>query len=414
MTSRPFSRRDFYICLALVAVAALVRFPRLGTPSVEYFDEVYHAKTALEYLEGQPPTEWVHPPTAKLLVAIGVGAFGFVPWAWRLAPAFAGTLLAPVFFLLARTALRTERAALLASVLLLLDGVYLVQSRIAMTNIFAVLFQVSTVLFVLRSALRQRLPLLGMTLAGISLGLALSTRWTSLFAAAFSGLLLVALRRKRLLRPREISLTLLAFGLLPLALYGLSYVPWFLQGHALGELWPLQKAIWNYHATLQAEHPYFSSWYTWPLLVRPTWYHWSQENGFVEGIVALGNPLLWWASVPLTIWALATGVRRRDPALLFGGLGFCCLYLPWGLSPRTLNYNHYLFEAIPYSCLSAGIALDRLWNTPNGLVARGYVALCALWFIYFFPLLTAIPIPEDWFFATVGGWRPWTWLPTWS
>ncbi len=283
-----------------------------------------------------------------------------------------------------------------------------------MTNIFAVLFQVATVLFVLRSALRERLPLLGMTLAGLALGLALSTRWTSLFAAAFSGLLLVALRRERLLRPREIGLATLAFGVLPLALYVLSYVPWFLQGHASSELWPLQKAIWNYHATLQAEHPYFSSWYTWPLLVRPTWYHWSQESGFVEGIVALGNPLLWWASVPLTIWALATGVRRRDPALLFGGLGFCCLYLPWGISPRTLNYSHYLFEAIPYTCLTAGIALDRLWNTPTGLVARGYVALCALWFIYFFPLLTAIPIPEDWFFATAGGLRPWTWLPTWS
>ena len=75
----PFTRRDLYICLALVAVAAICRFPRLGTPPVEYFDEVYHAKTALEYLEGQPPTEWVHPPTAKLLIAIGVWAFGLLP-----------------------------------------------------------------------------------------------------------------------------------------------------------------------------------------------------------------------------------------------------------------------------------------------------------------------------------------------
>ncbi len=409
-----FTRRDFHICLALLAVAALVRFPRLGAPPVEYFDEVYHAKTALEYLEGRSPTEWVHPPTAKLLIAVGVWVFGFVPWAWRLAPAIAGTLLAPVFFLLARTALRTERAALLAVVLLLLDGVYLVQSRIAMTNIFAVLFQVSTVFFVLRAALRERLPALGMTLAGLALGLALSTRWTSLFAAAFAGLVLIALRRERLLRMREIALTLLAFGVIPVMIYVLSYVPWFLQGHSLRELWPLQKAIWTYHATLDAEHPYFSSWYTWPLLVRPTWYHWLQEGGSVEGIVALGNPLLWWASVPLTIWALKTGVRQRDPALLFSGLGFCWLYLPWGISPRTLNYSHYLFEAIPYACLSAGIALDRLWNTPSGLVAKAFVALCALWLVYFFPLLTAIPLPEEWFFSGVGGLRPWTWFSTWT
>ena len=70
------------------------------------------------------------------------------PWAWRLAPALAGIALAPIFFLLARRTLPTERAAVLATVLLLTDGVYLVQSRTAMTNIFAVLFQVASALFV--------------------------------------------------------------------------------------------------------------------------------------------------------------------------------------------------------------------------------------------------------------------------
>ena len=44
------------------------------------FDEVYHAKTALQYLQGQNPTEWVHPPTAKLLIAAGVWVFGYEPW----------------------------------------------------------------------------------------------------------------------------------------------------------------------------------------------------------------------------------------------------------------------------------------------------------------------------------------------
>ena len=80
-------------------------------------------------------------PTAKLLIAVGVWLFGYRPWAWRLVPALAGVALAPVFYLLARRVLVTDRAAVLATVLLLCDGVYLVQSRIAMTNIFAVLFQ---------------------------------------------------------------------------------------------------------------------------------------------------------------------------------------------------------------------------------------------------------------------------------
>ena len=82
----------------------------------------------------------------------------------------------------------------------------------------------------------------------------------------------------------------------------------------------------------------------------------------MRGIVAIGNPALWWVSVPVTLWALVTGARGRDPRRLFSGLGYCFLYLPWGISPRTLNYSHYLFEAIPYACLSLGTLLDRDWD----------------------------------------------------
>src|SRR5262249_57750494 len=129
------------------------------------------------------------------------------------------------FFFLARRVLASERAALLASTLLLADGVYLVQSRIAMTNIFAVLFQLGAVLLLVRATDRERLPVAGMLATGLVLGLALSTRWTSLFAAAFLGLLLVTRRGWRLLRPRELVLAVVAFAVLPAAVYVLSYLP---------------------------------------------------------------------------------------------------------------------------------------------------------------------------------------------
>ncbi|HEY2946558.1 MAG TPA: phospholipid carrier-dependent glycosyltransferase [Vicinamibacteria bacterium] len=407
----PGPRRDLAIALLFTLAAAAFRLPRLGTPGEEVFDEVYHAKTALQYLNGESPTEWVHPPTAKLLIAVGVWLFGYVPWAWRLLPALAGVALAPVFYLLARRVLVTERAAVLATVLLLCDGVYLVQSRIAMTNIFAVLFQVSAALFILRAALRPRLSALDMAAAGLFLGLALSTRWTSLWAAGFLGLVLLAVRRLRIIKPRELTLTVLAFLVLPVGIYVLSYVPWMRQGHELRELLPLQKAIWRYHADLRATHPYFSRWYTWPLLYRPTWYYFKQTGETIRGIVALGNPALWWASVPVTVWALVTGAKEKDPRRLFSGLGFCAMYLPWGISPRTLNYSHYLFEAIPYACLSLGGLLDR---GGDGKCARVYVALVVVLFFFFLPFLIALPIPARWYFHDLGGGvRPWTWFPKW-
>ncbi|HSD26859.1 MAG TPA: phospholipid carrier-dependent glycosyltransferase [Vicinamibacteria bacterium] len=417
-------RRTLVLLGAIALAAALFRLPGLSYPGSEYFDEVYHAKTALQYLRGEPPTEWVHPPTAKLLIAVGVALFGYEPWAWRLAPALAGTLLAPVFFLLAHRVLATERAALLATLLLLLDGVYLVQSRVAMTNVFAVLFQLLAALLLVRAATADRPRLGEMAALGLALGLALSTRWTSVFAWGFLGLVYLGLRRERAFRPRELALGFLAFALLPAVVYLVSYVPWMEQAHPRGlvgwwtrvrDVVVIQRGIWRYHADLSATHSYFSPWWTWPLLVRPTWYFWWSGEGWVRGIVALGNPAIWWASIPAAAWAAATGVRWRDPRRLFAGAGFFFLYVPWGLSPRTLNFSHYLFEAIPYACLALGTVLDRAWDGRHPLLPRAYVALAMALFLLFLPFLTAIPVPTTLWGFRFTRWGPglWTWFETW-
>ena len=235
-----------------------------------------------------------------------------------------GILLAPVFLLLARRVLATERAALFATLLLLLDGVYLVQSRIAMTNIFAVLFQLLSALLLLRAVLEERLRLGAMALAGLALGLALSTRWTSLWAWGFLGLVFLAVRGRRAFRPRGAGArSARRSWSLPAAVYLLSYVPWMRQGNcpggrAAGRLRAggrqKQRDIWSYHANLTATHTYFSPWWTWPWLYRPTWYFWFSGEGFVRGIVALGNPAIWWASVPVSLWALGDRNPLARPA----------------------------------------------------------------------------------------------------
>ncbi|MGD8895036.1 MAG: phospholipid carrier-dependent glycosyltransferase [Acidobacteriota bacterium] len=430
MSNRPSSwdlalRRHVFLTLVLVTlVAAAFRFPGLGYPPEEYFDEVYHAKTALEYLEGRPPTEWVHPPTAKLLISVGVAVFGYEPWAWRLASALAGTLLAPVFLLLAWRVAPSARAALLATALLLLDGVYLVQSRVAMTNIFAVLFQILSALLVLRAAIPQRLSTARMTWAGVALGLALSTRWTSLWAWGFLGLVFLALRSRRLLERaegrtrngvREVALAGLGFVAIPSAVYIASYLPWMIQqDRTVLDVVFLQRSIWDYHAQLSATHHYFSPWWTWPWLYRPTWYFWWSGEKTVRGIVALGNPAIWWASVPAVVWTLVSGWRARDPRRLFAGAGFCLLYLPWGVAPRTLNFGHYLFEALPYACLALGMFLDHVWDGRLALAARAYLALAAGLFLLFLPFLTGLPVSQTlWAFRFPWGGGLWTWFPTW-
>jgi dolichyl-phosphate-mannose--protein O-mannosyl transferase len=417
-------RHVFLTLLVATLFAAIFRLPGLSYPAEEYFDEVYHAKTALQYLRGEEPTEWVHPPTAKLLISVGVATFGYEPWAWRLASALAGTLLAPVFLVLAWRVTSTERAAFLATALLLLDGVYLVQSRVAMTNIFAVLFQILSALLVLRAGTQEKLSGVRMAGAGVALGLALSTRWTSLWAWGFLGLVFLALRSRRVFEMpdkrmraglREIVLAGLAFVAIPAGVYIASYLPWMIQQErTVLDVVQLQRSIWDYHAQLSATHHYFSPWWTWPWLYRPTWYFWWSSDETVRGIVALGNPAVWWASVPAVAWALVTGWRARDPRRLFAGAGFCLLYLPWGLSPRTLNFGHYLFEALPYACLALGMLLDRIWDGPLARGARGYVVLAIVLFLLFLPFLTGLPVSETlWAFRFPWGGGLWTWFPTW-
>jgi dolichyl-phosphate-mannose--protein O-mannosyl transferase len=224
-------------------------------------------------------------------------------------------------------------------------------------------------------------------------------------------------RGRRVLRWRELLLVLLAFAAIPFLLYVLSYVPWMLQGRpgqSLGNLWAHTKAIWDYHANLNADHPYFSKWYTWPLLYRPTWYFFRQADGIVWGIVAIGNPALWWASLPVAMWAFCAGLWDHDPRRIFAGAGFFCLYLPWGISPRTLNYSHYLFEAIPYTCLALGLLLDRDWDSPRRAWARAYVGVAIALFVYFLPLLLGLGFPSSWFFHELGfGVKPWSWFRSW-
>jgi dolichyl-phosphate-mannose-protein mannosyltransferase len=413
--AQPGPFRDLCLAVVLFLAAAACRFPRLGTPPDEIFDEVYHAKAALSYLRGETPVEWVHPPTSKVLISLAVQQLGYDSFAWRLAPAIAGCLLAPVFFLLARSVLPSERAALIAASLLLMDGVYLVQSRTAMTNIFAVLFQVTAAFALVRAVLPERLSVPWMLALGLALGLALSSRWTSLWALGFLGLALIAARWRKPIRWRDPLLVVLAFAVLPALVYVGSY--WYypvMRPQSLEHLWNTQKAMWHYHATLNATHAYFSPWYTWPWLVRPTWYYYKQDAENVYGIVALGNPALWWASVPVTLAALVTGIRARDPRRLFAGLGFICMYVPWGLSPRKLNFSHYLLEALPYACLGLGFFLDRAMEDRRWRQwAWAYLGVCLGLFLFFFPILTGYPIPLRLFQSELLGHMPWLWFKSW-
>ena len=75
-------RLDLWFVVVLVVASLFLRTFRLGEPFRMHFDEVYHARTAAEFLQdwryGQPHAiyEYTHPHLAKYVMAGGLVAFG--------------------------------------------------------------------------------------------------------------------------------------------------------------------------------------------------------------------------------------------------------------------------------------------------------------------------------------------------
>jgi hypothetical protein len=75
-------RLDLWLVVVLVVSLATVRFWRLAEPYDMHFDEVYHPRTATEFLQywrygfSHDIYEWTHPHLAKYAMAIGIMALG--------------------------------------------------------------------------------------------------------------------------------------------------------------------------------------------------------------------------------------------------------------------------------------------------------------------------------------------------
>ena len=78
-------RFDVFVMALLVISALTIRTWRLAEPYGMYFDEIYHARTATEFLQdwryGMPQSiyESTHPHLAKYIMALGIVAFGDDP-----------------------------------------------------------------------------------------------------------------------------------------------------------------------------------------------------------------------------------------------------------------------------------------------------------------------------------------------
>jgi dolichyl-phosphate-mannose-protein mannosyltransferase len=193
--------------------------------------------------------------------------------------------------------------------------------------------------------------------------------------------------------------------------------------HTVGEVLERQYDMYEYHSTLRATHPYSSKWWEWPFDYVPIVYYYqdsrqdpSDASGCCIGEVSsLPNPIGMWfglLSVPLVGW-LAWRERNRGYALIVAT--YLLQWLPWSQSPR-LSWEYHFYVDIPIIALCNAIALQRLvlWSRQRDAATRRLApwaagaAACAIAgaFIYFYPILAAVPLHYDEFANRM-------WLRTW-
>ena len=197
---------------ATTFVHVLGRTPDGATPTIYVIEPHGNAIFADARLPFEP-SAWVtsadplRPATDRqeILAFSADGAVASVdaggnPFAWRLPGVVAGALTAGLLYVLARLLFRRRSVGILAGLLVLVDGMTYVQSRIAMNDVYVGLFIVAAYAVfaaVWTGAWRGRLAFwVGMPLVGVLLGLAIASKWVGLYALA--GIVILILARSAL------------------------------------------------------------------------------------------------------------------------------------------------------------------------------------------------------------------------
>lgn len=231
---------------------------------------------------------------------------------------------------------RLKTFTLLSGAFVAIDGLFVVESRYGLINIYMVLLGLLGLWLWLRreettdTQTRNRLGVL----AGVCLGGAIATKWNGL--GFVLSLLLWDLFRtgahwrnkaywenraywknrtrweKRdiwatkervsfstaLLRKAALT-RLIPFlfyvGLISSVTYTLAWLPhlWLTQN----SFFAVHSSLLSFHQQLPSDgHSACSQWFTWPLLIKPIAYWYEVKNGAAYTVNNMGNPVLWWLS----------------------------------------------------------------------------------------------------------------------
>lgn len=437
-------RWDWYLLagsLGIFALALFLHFWQLGTIPYPVFDESLFGQYAKEYLEGNPTWEG-HPPLGKYFIMLGILLFGEHEFGYRIFGASFGSILPLLMIGMVYRLTYQRNLALLSGFFLLSDGLFLVESRFALINVFLVSFGLASQIFLLAGlGQRGKLRTFLLCCAGLMLGATASVKWNGLGFSLLLFLVVLWVWAIAKFFPKKLSRLgilaeitklhwwqyLLCFGVMPIAFYSLQWIPLFMLNPggiepesgfgAIHSFWlsfvRVHEHILWWHSTdvmmnndpEHPSHPYCSLAFSWAVLARPVGYYFQERDGYFTVVQGLGNPLLWWLSTLTIVGVSIASVLPKLRQFANIGitnyllLGYFSNYVPWLIVKRCLFVYHYMSSAM-FSFVALAWLVCQIF-TQKGLIrylGYGIIATVIISQLFFMPIWLGLPIlPEDFY-----------------
>ena len=471
------ARFNLWAPLAVLALAAFVRLYGLAYPGSLVFDETYYVKDAWSLVTAGHELNWptnadamfaagklpnplgtgsfvVHPPLGKWLIGLGMLVFGPTnPFGWRIVVALLGIATVWLVFLSAKLLFKSTLWAVVAELLMAIDGMAIVLSRTALLDQILGFFMLLSFYALLRDRAKfgesiWRRPWL--FVMGLSLGAGTAVKWSGLYFAAFFVIYVLVsdagVLRKLEIGARKIVSRSLATITLVLPVYALTYLAsftgWLVTSGAYDRNWADQPGnaikgffsfiprslqslahyhleAYSFHVNLHTGHPYAASPLSWLFQLRPTSFFYEgtkgcgDSTGCSSAITALGNPVLWWAATMAVIYLSVLYWQRRERILGLVLLGLAAGYLPWFAYLNRTVFTFYTVAFEPWLWLILVYAL-RMWfknsmatsKVMAGRLIAAFIGLAMVVAVFMWPIYSGDVLPY-WY------WRMHMWLPSW-
>jgi dolichyl-phosphate-mannose--protein O-mannosyl transferase len=414
------------VLLGLIAEALFVF--RLGFPHKQMFDEIYYVPAAKTLWALDHPVNIEHPLVGKELIGLGIKLFGDTSFGWRFPSTIAASAVVMGVFAICWLLFGRMRPAVIAAVLTIVDMTVFIQARIAMLDGFMAAFLVLSVAAMLWAMRGPNWVRSRTALAALLLGLAAGAKWTAAPFLGFAGLAVIVVRlhdARRTGRDIESALyargqthwpgvatlpLLLILGVVSIATYFATFAPaFFYATDALdfAHLLPFQAVMYAQQTQILPPHTYQSSWWSWPLDIRPIWYLYEVADGAQRGVLMLGNPAVIWGGLAAVI-ACFYGWWRDGSWRLLGvaglWLGAFAIFI---IIPKSLGFYYYYYPASIFLSLALAAAFDHFAWLRARKLDEWFVILAIGLFAYFYPIISAQAL------AGPQSFQHWMWLPSW-